>query len=163
MDPCYFGYLQGPGRYDRAGWAVRAAGERPGQGGGSHLWQEASSQRGFHSSKSLDFIGSLTERYIFVTYDCKQINVARTKRHEQWQQNGFFLMYWHIIYIYDKMNKYFTKNKSCFYIWARAVSDNRLCSSILSYNYFLGLGYCDYKYDYWNWDYDYDHDVYSLY
>ena len=47
------------------------------------------------------------KKYVFDTCHFKQIDVAR--RNEQWQQNGFFLIYWHIIYVYDKINKYFTK------------------------------------------------------
>ena len=43
-----------------------------------------------------------------------------------------------------------------FFIWARAVSDNRLCSSILNYNYFLWLWYYDYIYDCYDYNYDYD-------
>ena len=52
------------------------------------------------------------KKYVFDTCDFEQINVAR--RNEQSQQNGFFLIYWHIIYVDDEINKYFTKNKSCF-------------------------------------------------
>ena len=77
------------------------------------------------------------KKYVFDTCDFEQINVAR--RNEQSQQNGFFFIYWHIIYVYDKINKYFTKINHVFLfeieLYQTIVYARAFLNITLSYDY----------------------------